>query len=613
MAHYAGDGTYGGSYSAPVSVSVSKENSTVILGGVTPSGSKTAVKTVSYDSQYFVRADVGNSQGSLCSPLPLGEIACPSGSLIFTVDGTQTNLNSFELNNEGYTETEVGALGGLTGGTHTLGGQYSGDDNYNASAGTVQVTVTRAATNTIPVTAQGAITQSVTLTTGVQDPNAAPTLPTPTGTVTFYSNGTIIPGTPTYSTGSNGIFLYTTATQAATFRAPGTYTLTASYSGDQNYQPSSSSASQVTLQYPQPTVSATPASQTVPAGTPVTITVLADTGIKTQPPTGTVSFINSNIGTPGPTSCTQTTDASGNYACQATFTFTPPPPSESTVDFFSVQYSGDTNYPASQSGTYWIYISDFLLSSGTGTVTVAQGQSQQATINVSALSGFNGTVSNFSCSGLPAETQCNFNPTSAAVNGSTTVTIATTSLGQSRRRIAATHSIWWGASGGVLLLGICLIGIPSSTRHRSKLPALMILVLFMTLPGCGGGGTTVTNNPVPSISSLSPTQAAAGSAGQTLTVNGSGFIDTTSVTYNGTIHTATLNSASQLSIQLTTADITSTGTFPVIVTNPSPGGGSSSPVDFSVVTGTPTGTFTVTVTASSGSLTNSTNFTLVVQ
>ena len=488
MAHYAGDGTYGGSYSPPVSITVSKENSSVILGGVIPMGSTSALKTVPFDTQYFVRADVGNSQGSFCSPLPLGEIACPSGGVIFTVDGTQTNLNTFALNSEGYTETWVGALGGLTGGTHTLAGQYSGDNNYNAGTGTVQITVTKAATTTTQVTAQGAITQLVTLTTNIEDPTAYFGLSTtPTGTVTFYSNGTAIPGTPLLTMGSNGITLYTTATLTATFPAPGTYTLTAGYSGDQNYQPSSSSASHVTLQYPQPAVSATPASQTVPAGAPVTITVLVDTGIKTQPPTGTVSFTNSDIGTPGPTTCTQTTDTSGNYACQVTFTFTPPPPSVSSVDFFSVQYSGDANYPASQSSLYWIYVTDFSLGPGTGIVSVAEGQSQQVMINVSALNGFTGTVNNFSCSGLPAETSCSFNPASVAANGSTTLTISTTPLGQSRRRIAASHPIRWGASGEMLLLGICLIGIAPSKRHRSKLLALMILALFVTLPSCGGG------------------------------------------------------------------------------------------------------------------------------
>ncbi len=231
---------------------------------------------------------------------------------IFTVDGTQQNFNTFQLN-KGYTETWLVAIGGLTGGQHTLGAQYSGDNNYNAGSGSVVVTVTRAATVTTPVTAQGSITQPVALTTWIEDPTAYFGLATvPTGTVTFYSNGAAIPGTPVYSMGSTGTTLDTTATLTTTFPASGTYTLTASYSGDQNYQPSASTASQVSLQYPIPTVSASPARQNVLPGVPVTVTVVVDTTDKIQLPTGTVTLLNGPnpvSGTfAGPTTCTQTTD-----------------------------------------------------------------------------------------------------------------------------------------------------------------------------------------------------------------------------------------------------------------------------------------------------------------
>jgi len=138
----------------------------------------------------------------------------------------------------------------------------------------------------------------------------------------------------------------------------------------------------------------------------------------------------------------------------------------------------------------------------------------------------------------------------------------------------------------------------------------MVFAYFMTLPGCGGGSSS---NPVPSITSLSPTSVAAGSAAQTLTVNGSGFMSASTVTLNGAAHASSFVSASQLSVPLSTNDMATTGAFPVVVTNPAPGGGSSSSVNFSVVTGTPTGAFNITVAASSGSLTHNTTFALVVQ
>ncbi len=114
------------------------------------------------------------------------------------------------------------------------------------------------------------------------------------------------------------------------------------------------------------------------------------------------------------------------------------------------------------------------------------------------------------------------------------------------------------------------------------------LILLMAMVGCGGGGGTdpsnppPNNNPVPGVSSLSPTSATAGAAAQTLTINGSNFMSTLTVGYNNVAHTATYVSATQLTISLSAADQATGGSYAVVVTNPSPGGGSSTPTDFTV-------------------------------
>jgi hypothetical protein len=68
-----------------------------------------------------------------------------------------------------------------------------------------------------------------------------------------------------------------------------------------------------------------------------------------------------------------------------------------------------------------------------------------------------------------------------------------------------------------------------------------------------------------------------------------------------------------LEIALSPDDVAVAGKYPVTVTNPSPGGGPSSAVNFNIVTGTPTGSFDVAVGASIGALAHSSNLTLVVQ
>ncbi len=610
IAHYGGDGTYGGSYSSPVSVTVAKENGVVSLPGLQLSGSTTT--TVSYDSQYFLQAIVENSKGAVCDPPPSGEIACPTGSISLLADGTAIPGGPYTLNNTGTVQTQAEAFA-LTGGTHTLTAQYSGDSNYNANSGSVVITVNKAATNAGVPNVDATDFKNVSISTLIQDPNSVQgAITQPTGSVTFYSNGTAIPGTVTYND-SYGAYFGLDAYLTVAFPAPGTYSITASYAGDQNYLSSTSSATSVTLQYPQPVMTVTPSTQTVSAGASVTVTALVDSGNKTVYPTGTVMFVNSQSGATlaGPTACTNATDSTGHFSCQAAGTFT-----VNSSEGVNAKYSGDTNYPASLGGAS-ISVPDFSIAIPSNVATVTAGQTTPVTLNVAALSGFTGTVSSFSCSGLPAETTCGFSPAQVTGSGSTTLTVTTAGVGQARRRAARDGGgIGWEAQAGLLLLGICLIGIPSR-RRRGAIPMLMIVALFMSMPGCGGGGSSgtppPTNNPVPAISSVSPTELASGSAGQTLTIAGSGFMPSSTVTYNGTFHAATYGTSTNLSIQLLAADLATIGSYPVIVSNPAPGGGPSGGVNFDVVTGTPTGSFTVTVTAVSGSLTHTTTFTLVVQ
>ena len=74
----------------------------------------------------------------------------------------------------------------------------------------------------------------------------------------------------------------------------------------------------------------------------------------------------------------------------------------------------------------------------------------------------------------------------------------------------------------------------------------------------------------------------AGTTSQTLTLNGTNFLSTSAVTYNGVAHTPTPVSGTQMTIALTTADLATAGSYPVVVTNPGPGGGTSTAVNFTV-------------------------------
>ena len=110
----------------------------------------------------------------------------------------------------------------------------------------------------------------------------------------------------------------------------------------------------------------------------------------------------------------------------------------------------------------------------------------------------------------------------------------------------------------------------------------------VTVTNPAGGGTSnaqtfTINNPAPAITSLSPTSGTAGGAAFSLTVNGTSFVPTSVVKFNGAAKTTTFVSAMQLTAAITAADIATAGTATVTVTNPASGGGTSASVSFTIL------------------------------
>lgn len=107
-----------------------------------------------------------------------------------------------------------------------------------------------------------------------------------------------------------------------------------------------------------------------------------------------------------------------------------------------------------------------------------------------------------------------------------------------------------------------------------------------------GGGTSsssfvvtsgATSNPQPQITSISPAAVAVGANPPVMTILGKNFLSNSIVTLGGSPHPITTPfDAAQLTIALATPDLAKTGTVPVVVTNPGPGGGSST-FSFTVV------------------------------
>ncbi len=97
-----------------------------------------------------------------------------------------------------------------------------------------------------------------------------------------------------------------------------------------------------------------------------------------------------------------------------------------------------------------------------------------------------------------------------------------------------------------------------------------------------------TNNPVPTLTTLSPSSAMEGSAGFTLTVTGTRFVPTSVVNWAGSARTTTYVSATELTAVINAANVAKAGTYRVTVTNPVPGGGTSAGLNFTVDNPVPT-------------------------
>ena len=64
-----------------------------------------------------------------------------------------------------------------------------------------------------------------------------------------------------------------------------------------------------------------------------------------------------------------------------------------------------------------------------------------------------------------------------------------------------------------------------------------------------------------------PGSTASGSAGFTLTVNGTGFATSSVVYFNGTAHNTTFATSKQITADIPAADVANPGTVPVFVRN----------------------------------------------
>jgi hypothetical protein len=142
----------------------------------------------------------------------------------------------------------------------------------------------------------------------------------------------------------------------------------------------------------------------------------------------------------------------------------------------------------------------------------------------------------------------------------------------------------------------------SSTVYSTAIPVASTETLEAIATATGYTTSAVASaayilvNPQPAIGGISPAFTNAGGTVLPLTVNGSGFIATSTVYWGASALTTTYVSATQLTAQVPAADIATAGTIAITVQSPAPGGGTSNAWQFEVDSAS-SGAFAPTITS----------------
>jgi hypothetical protein len=114
----------------------------------------------------------------------------------------------------------------------------------------------------------------------------------------------------------------------------------------------------------------------------------------------------------------------------------------------------------------------------------------------------------------------------------------------------------------------------------ASVPSIIVLTLLTVL-----AAPAMAQNPVPFVDQpLVPDAAAPGGAAFTLTVNGAGFVASSTVNWNGSPLATTFVSSTQLTAAVPSSDIATASTATVTIVSPSPGGGVSNTLYFPINT-----------------------------
>ena len=567
IATYSGDTNYAASTSAAITLTVAKPTTTIAIVPAT---------TSPFDA----------------SSLSVTATVTPSGSGTVNLSGTVA------LSLDG-TTVATGVVSGAapvvmilsfvvpSAGNHSLTATYTGDSNYATSSTTTPV-VLNALKSTptiavVPASMTPAAGSTLQLTAQISPANTGATLPA--GSVNFFIDNVSV-GTASVISGAPA-----TATLSITAPSIGLHLITATYSGDTNYNNTSSGSVTINVIKANTTLAVTPASSAPAPNSSMQVTATITASVTgSVVPTGNVNFTMDGI---------SVGSASVSGGTTAIVTVTVP---ATGIHTLQASYIGDSNFNGSTSAiaTYTVAKTATSTVVVPATTTPALGSTLQVTASVSTSTPLatspSGSVT-FTVDGIAAATQ-------ALIPGTpSTATVTLPSMTPGPHAIAANYGgdTYYSASTATAVT----VTVPKAATSMTVTPS--------TITPAGGSTLAVGASIVPAIvASTLPTGTV------NFTLDGTAVASSAVVSANPATATANINQITPGSHQLAatyTGDtyyaaataqavvITvskSPSTTTLIPSTTSPTGGESLPVTVNVTstspsTALPSGSVTVAV------------------
>ncbi len=388
-------------------------------------------------------------------------------------------------------------------GTYALTATYAGNTQDNAST-SAPVTLTVMPTAIIPTTttlttSASQITQGQSLLLSASvTPGIGTTMPS--GTVCFYA-GQIQIGTATLVNGK--------ATLSETSAlSPGTYGLTATYSGSNEDGASTSQPVLIAISTLPVTVATTTTLTLGPlpltVGQTMVLQVAVGTAVQGNLPNGTAMLYLD--GSPSGTLVIE--DGKGSFSVQA--------PQAGTHTAWAV-FAGEGNYLSSQSSSDSFVVQSiapgqppgaFTVGLSTGSLSLSGPQAESSLqVTVAPSGGYAGSI-HFSCAGLPSGISGTFSPARVTVNGAKVTTTLNlsgqikTSFSQTGMHLKEGLLIPWATLG--LWIAALRRKHPGSTR--TFFLALALLAPAICVSGCGLTINNVTRPYVVTVTAVDQNQ-----------------------------------------------------------------------------------------------------------